>query len=155
MNSDFMKLARREAWKGMSRNEGGPFGAVVVLDGRVISRAHNQVVKTHDPTAHAEILAIRRASKKFGRFDLSDCEIYTTCEPCPMCLAAIYWARIKKFYFGCTKDDAAGIRFDDSRISRAIRGKGKARQISGVPMQRKECLELFEVWKVKKDKTPY
>jgi guanine deaminase len=155
MNSDFMKLARREAWKGMNRNEGGPFGAVVVLDGRVISRAHNQVVKTHDPTAHAEILAIRRASKKFGRFDLSDCEIYTTCEPCPMCLAAMHWARIKKFYFGCTKDDAAGIRFDDNAISRAIMGEGKARQISGVPMQREECLELFEAWKVKKDRTPY
>ena len=155
MNSDFMKLAVREAWKGMSRNKGGPFGAVVVQAGRVISRAHNEVIKSKDPTAHAEVLAIRRASKKLCRFDLSDCEIYATCEPCPMCLAAIHWARIKTFYFGCTKEDAARIEFDDSAIYGAIRGEGKTLPIRGIPLQRTECLELFEAWKAKIDKTPY
>jgi len=155
VNIDFMRLAVREARKGMDGNEGGPFGAVVVLKSRVIGRAHNEVIKSKDPTAHAEILAIRRASKKLGRFELSDCVLYTTCEPCPMCLAAIHWARIKTFYFGCTKEDAARIRFDDSAIYRAIKGDAEAPQIIGIPMQREECLELFEAWKAKKDKTPY
>jgi guanine deaminase len=155
INTNFMRLAVCEAWKGMNGNEGGPFGAAVVLKGRVISRAHNEVLKSKDPTAHAEILAIRRASKKLGRFELSDCIIYTTCEPCPMCLAAIHWAHIKTFYFGCTKEDAARIRFDDSAIYRAIKGDAEAPQIIGIPMQREECLELFEAWEAKKDKTPY
>jgi len=151
----FMLLAVREARKGMNGNEGGPFGAAVVLAGRVISRAHNEVIKSKDPTAHAEILAIRRASKKLGRFDLSDCMIYTTCEPCPMCLAAIHWARIKTFYFGCTKGDASRIGFDDKAIYRAIKGFPKAPRIIGIPIQRDECLELFKAWEAKEDKTPY
>ena len=155
MSTDFMRWAVREAWKGMNGNEGGPFGAAVVLKGRVISRAHNEVIKSKDPTAHAEILAIRRASKKLGRFDLGDCVLYSTCEPCPMCLAAIHWARIKTFYFGCTKSDAALIGFDDKAIYGAIKGDAKAPQIIGIPVQRDECLELFKAWVAKEDKTPY
>ncbi len=155
VKDDFMRVAVREAWKGMNGNEGGPFGAAVVRAGRVISRAHNEVIKTNDPTAHAEILAIRRASRKLGRFDLSDCMIYTTCEPCPMCLAAIHWARIKTFYFGCTKSDAARIGFDDQAIYRAFKGNAKAPGATAIPAQRDECLGLFKAWAAKEDKTPY
>ena len=95
----FMRIALKEAEKGMEKGEGGPFGAVIVKDGEIISKAHNEVLKTNDPTAHAEMVAIRRASKKLGRFNLSDCDIYSTCEPCPMCFSAIHWAKIKKLYF--------------------------------------------------------
>ena len=91
-----------EALKGVRENHGGPFGAVIVKNGEIISKAHNEVIKNNDPTDHAEMMAIREASKKLERFDLSDCELYTSCEPCPMCFAAIHWAKIKKVYYGCT-----------------------------------------------------
>src|SRR5512136_691190 len=109
----FMRMAIREAEKGMRRNEGGPFGAVIVKDGKVVARAHNRVIKTNDPTAHAEVVAIRKATAKLKRFDLSDCEIYASCEPCPMCFAAIHWAKMRTLYFGCSRKDAAAIGFDD------------------------------------------
>jgi len=150
-----MKLAIQEALKGMNANQGGPFGAVLVRNGKIISRAHNQVIKNNDPTAHAEILAIRKASKKLGRFDLSDCEIYTTCEPCPMCLAAIHWAKLKKLYYGCTKKDAARINFDDKFIYEAIRGTAKKQKVKAVQIKREECLRLFSAWSKKKDKVQY
>lgn len=155
MEKDFMKLAIQEALKGMNANQGGPFGAVLVRNGKIISRAHNQVIKNNDPTAHAEILAIRKASKKLGRFDLSDCEIYTTCEPCPMCLAAIHWAKLKKLYYGCTKKDAARINFDDKFIYEAIRGTAKKQKVKAVQIKREECLRLFSAWSKKKDKVQY
>ena len=151
----FMEIAGEEAFKGMTDNEGGPFGAIIVKEGRVIAKGHNQVVITKDPTAHAEIIALRRASKKLGRFDLSDCEIYSTCEPCPMCLAAIYWARIRRIYYGCTKEDAAKIGFADESIDAAIKGKLSLRKLRMVQMERESCLRLFALWEQKPDKVPY
>ena len=150
-----MGMAVNEALKGMTDNEGGPFGAVIVKDGRAVARGHNRVVKTKDPTAHAEIVALRGASKKLGRFDLSDCQIYSTCEPCPMCLAAIYWARISRIYYGCTKEDAARIGFADESIDAAIKGKLSARKLRMISMEREGCLKLFAAWEQKPDKVPY
>jgi guanine deaminase len=151
----FMGMAVNEAFKGMTDNEGGPFGAVIVKDGRAVARGHNRVVKTKDPTAHAEIVALRRASKKLGRFDLSDCQIYSTCEPCPMCLAAIYWARISRIYYGCTKEDAARIGFADESIEAAIKGKLSTRKLRMISMEREGCLKLFAAWEQKPDKVAY
>ena len=111
--SSFLHLAVAAAEKGLAAGDGGPFGAVIVRHGKVVARAHNEVLKNNDPTCHAEIQAIRAASKKLKKFDLSDCEIYSNCEPCPMCLAAICWARIPKLYFGATRNDAAAVGFDD------------------------------------------
>jgi guanine deaminase len=151
----FMEMAVKEGFKGMRDNEGGPFGAVIVKDGRVIAKGHNRVVKTKDPTDHAEIVAIRQASKKLRRFDLSDCEIYSTCEPCPMCLAALYWARIRRIYYGCTKEDAAKIGFADESIDAAIKGKLSPRKLRMISMEREGCLKLFAAWEQKLDKVPY
>lgn len=151
--SHFMKIAIEEACNGVSNNDGGPFGAVIVRDGEIISKAHNEVAKTNDPTAHAEIVAIRKASSKLKRFNLSDCEIYTSCEPCPMCLSAIHWARIKKIYYGCTKEDAAKIGFDDHYIYDAI--KGKEKKLKETQIERNECLKPFKLWESKTDKIQY
>jgi len=150
-----MDLALSEAQKGMDKNEGGPFGAVIVKNGRMIARAHNQVILTNDPTAHAEILAIRKATKKMGRFNLSDCEIYSTCEPCPMCLAAIHWAKMKKLYYSCTRRDAARIGFDDSYIYQVIKGTALKKQVVMKQVSSKKCVPLFKRWEEKKDKVCY
>ena len=139
----------------MDSGDGGPFGAVIVKNGSIISSAHNEVIKTSDPTAHAEVLAIRRASEKLGRFDMSDCIIYSTCEPCPMCFAAIHWARIGTLYYGCDHRDAAEIGFDDKFIYDVIRGKSKEKTLISVQENRDECLELFSIWEKKDDKVPY
>jgi len=152
---EFMTAAVREASRGMNNNEGGPFGAVVVQDGRIIARAHNRVIKTHDPTAHAEVEAIRKASKTLGRFDLSDCFIVSTCEPCPMCLAAIYWAKIRRLYFGCSNKDAARIGFDDRYIYQVLRGEIKGPRLKAIQTERDSCLPPFRAWEVKKDKIRY
>ncbi len=151
----FMDAAVKEAKEGMSKNDGGPFGAVIVKDGDIIASSHNEVISSFDPTAHAEVLAIRRASKILGRFDLSDCEIYSTCEPCPMCFAAIHWAKIKTLYFGCTKIDAADIGFDDKFIYDVIKGETKEKKLFTYPFHRDECLSLFEEWKNKEEKVQY
>ncbi len=150
-----MAMAIREGFRGMDRNEGGPFGAVVVQKGRVVARAHNRVIKTHDPTAHAEILAIRRATKRLGRFDLSDCEVYSTCEPCPMCLAALHWAKVRRVYYGCGQEDAARIGFDERYIYRDRQGKIKKPRLKTIRMERGACLALFKAWIEKKDKVMY
>ena len=157
MRSEFMKAALREARTGVLTNEGGPFGAVIVKDSKIVSRAHNSVVKTNDPTAHAEILAIRKASSKLRRFNLSDCDIYTTSEPCPMCLAAIHWARIPVVYFGCTRTDAAKIGFDDESFYRALEGRARRseKRVRSIQLGRKGCLELFRAWAEKSDKVLY
>ncbi|MCP4134795.1 MAG: nucleoside deaminase [bacterium] len=152
---DFMKIAIEEASKGLRNNEGGPFGAVIVKDGVVIAQAHNEVVKLHDPTAHAEILAIRKASSKLKNFELEDCEIYSTCEPCPMCFAAIHWARIRKLYYGCNREDAGSIGFDDDFIYNVLEGKAKRSWFEMDSIGREECLKLFEEWQKKEDKTRY
>lgn len=151
----FMKTAVKEALKGMRKNDGGPFGAVIVKDGKIIARGHNRVIKTNDPTAHAEIIAIRKAAKKLKRFELSDCEVYSSCEPCPMCLAAIHWAKMKKLYYGCTEEDAAKVGFDDKFIYDAIKGISEKKQVEAVQVDREECLKPFEEWEQKNDKVKY
>jgi len=151
----FIKIAIEEARKGMRSNEGGSFGAVIVRNGKIIARGHNLVIKTNDPTAHAEIVVLRRASAKLKRFDLSDCEIYSSCEPCPMCFSAIHWAKMKKLYFGCTRDDAAKIGFDDKFIYDIIQGKAAKKQVKAVHLDRKDCLNLFKEWQNKNDKKQY
>lgn len=137
MNS-FMKLAIKEARKGMKKGHGGPFGAVLVYDGKVIAKSHNTVLKQKDPTCHAEMNILREASKKFKRFNLSGCEIYTTGQPCKMCEAAINWAKIKKVYFGNTYKDAMNMGFDDER------GNNKGLEIKRIDSE--ETAKLVEEW---------
>ena len=150
-----MKLAVKEAFNGMRTGDGGPFGAVIIKDDEVIAVGHNEVIKTNDPTAHAEIVAIRKATAKLGRFDLSDCEIYSSCEPCPMCFAAIHWAKMKKLYYGATRLDAADIDFDDQYIYDVINKKATREQVTIEPIDREECLEPFKEWSRKIDKVQY
>lgn len=151
-----MKIAIDEAAIGSQNNEGGPFGAVISKNGVIIAQGHNEVLKTNDPTAHAEIVVIRRAATALGKFDLSGCEIHTSCEPCPMCLSAIYWARISKVFYGCTKEDAADIGFDDKAIYDYIRHPEQHQEeLSLIPLDREECMQRFKVWQDKLDKTMY
>ena len=149
-----MGLAVAQAYLGMRKNSGGPFGAVIVRNGRVVAKGHNQVIGTNDPTAHAEIVAIRQAAARLKRFDLSDCEIYLTCEPCPMCLAAIFWANIRTVYFGCTREDAEKIGFRD-KLFYDLLGKKASRTLKRVHLGRRECLGPFREWERKKDKVKY
>ncbi|AFV22325.1 CMP/dCMP deaminase, zinc-binding protein [Methanolobus psychrophilus R15] len=151
----FMQTAIDEGRHGMDHNHGGPFGAVIVKDGNIISKAHNDVLRTNDPTAHAEILAIRQACEVLGSFDLSGCEIYATSEPCPMCLAAIFWARIKTVYFGSDKEEVAKIGFDDSLFYELLKGNGDGSQLNLVNVERDKCMELLERWERKPDKQMY
>ncbi len=153
--NQFMKLAIEEARKGFNSNHGGPFGAVIVKDGEMIANAHNKVLGTNDPTAHAEILAIRKACALLGSHDLSDCEIYSTSEPCPMCFSAIHWSRLKKLHFGTTRDDVAGIGFDDSLIYDILSGKAQVVQMESINADRDSCLGLLEEWNAKPDKVLY
>jgi len=134
---------------------GGPFGAVVARGTEIIAEGANCVTATNDPTAHAEIIAIREACKKIGAFELSGCEIYTSCEPCPMCLGAIYWARPDRVYFGNTAADASDAGFDDSFIYREIPRPHSQRKIPMVPMMREEALEAFRAWQKQVNKVPY
>ncbi|MGB0033870.1 MAG: nucleoside deaminase [Candidatus Acidiferrales bacterium] len=134
---------------------GGPFGAVVVKDGKVIAEGTNTVTTMNDPTAHAEMVALREACKKIGSFELKGCDLYTTCEPCPMCFGAIYWARPARVYFGSTAADATEAGFDDSFIYEEIARPRTARKIPMTPLMREEALAAFRVWKEKSDKTPY
>jgi guanine deaminase len=151
----FMKLVAKEAETGLKKGDGGPFGAIIVKDGKIIAKAHNLVIKTNDPTNHAEIVAIRIASKKLKRFDLSDCEIYSSCEPCPMCFSAIHWAKMKKLHFGCTREDAAKIGFDDKFIYDVILGKSGKKQVKIERLDRDICLVPFMKWSHIKDKKKY
>jgi tRNA(Arg) A34 adenosine deaminase TadA len=134
---------------------GGPFGAVIVKEGKIIARASNSVTLHNDPTAHAEVSAIRKACAALNTFDLSGCEIYTSCEPCPMCLSAIYWARLDKIYYGNTKEDAKNIDFDDSFIYEQIALKPEQRTIPAIPLLREQALKAFKMWKDKEDKIEY
>lgn len=148
----FMKEAIKEAQKGIHNNHGGPFGAVVVKDNKIIGRGHNQVVLNNDPTCHGEIQAIRKASKKLNSFDLSGCEIYTTSEPCPMCLGAILWTNIDKIYYGCNINDAEEIGFRDHIFYEMQKIGFKERVIE---LDREACLNLFFEYKSIKNKTNY
>ena len=149
----WMKIAYDEATEGMLANEGGPFGAVIVKDGEVIATAHNEVLRTNDPTAHAEVNAIRRASKKLDCFDLSDCILYTTCKPCPMCLGAIFWARIGTVYYGATEDDAAKGGFDDRRFYGMLQGEN--RDLVFKQIDHEANAGLFDRWLDKADRQMY
>ena len=151
----FMKEAVNAALKGMNNNEGGPFGCVVVKDGEIVGRGNNKVTSTNDPTAHAEVTAIRDACNNLNSFQLDGCEIYTSCEPCPMCLGAIYWARPDKVYYGSNQIDAANIGFDDEFIYKEIPLPNSERSIPFEQLARKIALEPFNEWAKKEDKTEY
>ncbi len=151
----FMRRAIALAEKGMSLNEGGPFGAVIVKGGKIIAEGYNTVTSSNDPTAHAEVIAIRKACEKLNSFQLEDCTIYTSCEPCPMCLGAIYWARPKRVFYACSKDDASQIGFDDQFIYDEIDKKISERSISFIKILGKEGKLIFDKWEEKEDKTIY
>ena len=136
-------------------NGGGPFGAVIVKEGKVIATGTNRVTQKHDPTAHAEVEAIRKAAKKLGSFHSQGCEIYTSCEPCPMCLGAIYWAHLDRIYYGNTKADAKSIGFDDSFIYDEISLNPQDRHIKTIQLLPEEAIKTFEAWKAKEDKVEY
>ncbi|MBQ1606333.1 MAG: nucleoside deaminase [Bacteroidales bacterium] len=153
-NEKFMRLAIEKSLESVD-NCGGPFGAVVVKDGEVVAVASNSVTIDNDPTAHAEVNAIRMACKKLDTFDLSGCEIYASCEPCPMCLASIYWARIGKLYYANTKVDADKIGFSDSFIYEEFAKPESERSIKVVKMLRNEAIKAFENWEKKEDKIDY
>ena len=145
--NEYMKIAKECAEQGVSKEEGGPFGAVITdKEGNIIAKGNNKVLVSNDPTAHAEVTAIREACKELGTYDLSDCILYTSCEPCPMCLSAIIWANIKEVYYGCTREDAGKIGFRDDAIYEYLEGKNKE-LINLKQMNREECIELFEDYK--------
>ena len=151
----FMKRAIRMAEKGIDANAGGPFGCVIVKDDKIIAEGFNRVTSTNDPTAHAEVVAIRKACRKLKSFQLDDCIIYTSCEPCPMCFGAIYWARPKMVYYACDKKDAAKINFDDQFIYDELEKKIGDRDIQFIRFMRKDAIPVFEKWANKMDKIDY
>ena len=150
-----MRRAIALSLEKMQAGSGGPFGAVIARDGEIIADGWNQVTSTADPTAHAEVVAIRRACQALGRFDLGDCEIYTSCEPCPMCLGAIYWARLRRIWFGNGRADAAAIGFDDDFLYREIPLPIGERSVPTERLLDTEAREAFEAWRRKPDKVPY
>jgi len=150
-----MREAIRLAEDSSRSGRGGPFGCVVVRSGRIIARGENRVTSANDPTAHAEIVAIREACQAVGGFQLADCELYASCEPCPMCLSAIYWARIPKVFYGNTRQDAASIGFDDDFIYGQIPLEPEKRRIEMKPLLRAEAQATFAAWAAKPDKTGY
>lgn len=151
----FMREAIRLSIDSMRAGNGGPFGAVIVKDGKIIARGSNKVTSTNDPTAHAEVVAIREACKELNSFQLDDCEIYTSCEPCPMCLGAIYWARPAKMYYANTKVDAAAIGFDDQFIYEEIDLHLSHRKLPSEQLLNEEALVAFQEWQSMTNKTEY
>ena len=154
MNNKFMKRAIELSVQNVNKG-GGPFGSVIVKDNQIIAEGSNKVTPTNDPTAHGEIVAIREACKKINDFSLKGCELYSTCEPCPMCLSAIYWARIEKIYYANTREDARKIDFDDSLIYSEFQKDIGKRKIPMIQMMRNEALKAFELWDKKTDKVKY
>ena len=154
MKNKFMKRAI-ELSKESINSGGGPFGSVIVRNDKIISEGINRVTVNNDPTAHGEIVAIRNACKELNTFNLSNCSLYSSCEPCPMCMSAIYWSRIGKVYYANTREDAKKIEFDDSFIYSEISKQNKDRSILMEQILRDEALEAFEIWKNKTDKTKY
>ena len=150
-----MREAIALSLNGMKNGEGGPFGCVIVKNGVVIGRGNNRVTSTNDPTAHAEVVAIRDACRHLNSFQLTGCTIYTSCEPCPMCLGAIYWARPDRIVYACTREDAAAIDFDDDFLYKELVAPMLERQIPIVPLLREEGLVVFKEWKNKGDKKAY
>jgi len=154
MKNEFMKKAIDLSVESVNKG-GGPFGCVIVKDGKIVSEGSNKVTSTNDPTAHGEIVAIREACKKINDFNLNGCELYSSCEPCPMCLSAIYWARIDKIYYANTRKDAQKIDFDDSLIYSEFKKNINERKIPMIQMMRSEALKAFELWDKKTDKVKY
>jgi tRNA(Arg) A34 adenosine deaminase TadA len=155
MKSEFMRAAIRLSLEKMRHGEGGPFGAVVVRRGKIVGRGWNRVTSANDPTAHAEVTAIRDACRRLKTFRLDDCEIYASCEPCPMCLAAIYWARVGKIFYAGARRDAAAVGFDDDLISREMTRPVSQRKIPTRQLLRGEALKVFKEWQDKPDKIRY
>ena len=155
MNESFMREAIKLSLENMQKNAGWPFGAVIVKDGKIVGRGRNQVTSTNDPTSHGEVTAIRDACKNLWTFDLSGCEIYTSCEPCPMCYGAISRSRIWKIYYGNTKADAAAIGFDDSAFREDIKKDFTQRNIPVQQLLHDEALAVFKAWTEKQDKIKY
>ncbi|MCX6277222.1 MAG: nucleoside deaminase [Bacteroidetes bacterium] len=152
---EYLNKAFEEAFHSVRNNVGGPFGAVVVKDGRIIGKGGNRVSSTNDPTAHAEIVAIREACNAINSFDLSGSELYTTCEPCPMCLSAIYWANIKQVFFSSTRHQAAEIGFKDNHIYEELSIQPEERKIPFIPVSHNLATQLFREWTEKTDKIAY
>lgn len=150
-----MNQAVQIAFESAQSKNGGPFGAIVVKDGKIVGVGKNSVTSTNDPTAHAEVMAIRNACQNLNTFQLEDCEIYTSCEPCPMCLGAIYWARIKKIYYAATQHDAAKIGFDDQYIYIELAKNKSERSIPMKQLQPEGYLKPFEYWHTTSEKIPY
>lgn len=155
MDNPFMARSIQLSIDNVRSGRGGPFGAVVVKDGSIIAEGANQVTATNDPTAHAEMVAIREACRKLGAFELEACEIYTSCEPCPMCLGAIYWARLSRVYFANADADASRVGFDDSLIYRELALPYSQRKIPMIQMMREEALAAFRAWQNKSNKVEY
>lgn len=155
MREEFMREAIALSLKNMETNAGGPFGAVIVKNGEIVGRWRNKVTSTNDPTAHAEMVAIRDACQNLWNFQLDWCELYTSCEPCPMCLGAIYWARFDKVYYGNTKQDAADINFDDKYIYEELDRPLEKRHLPMQQLLREEAIKVFEKWAEKQDKILY
>ena len=155
LGAEFMRRAIELALEGVRANQGGPFGAVVVKDGAIVGEGFNRVLGSNDPTAHAEVTAIRDACRRLKNFHLDGCELYTSCEPCPMCLAAIYWARIAKVYYGNTRKDAARIQFDDALIYREVAKPISRRMLPMRQLLRAEAAPAFREWQAKADRVRY
>jgi tRNA(Arg) A34 adenosine deaminase TadA len=155
MQNPFMARAIQLSIESVESGRGGPFGAVIVREGKIVAEGTNQVTSRNDPTAHAEVLAIREACAKLGVFELRDCELYTSCEPCPMCFGAIYWARLSRVYFANTAEDAAKIGFDDSFIYAELKHPPSERRIPSIRMMPDEALSGFRAWEQKPNKIPY
>jgi guanine deaminase len=155
MNEAFMREALRLARENVEQAAGGPFGAVVVKDGRIVGRGSNRVTTTLDPTAHAEIVAIREACQGLGTFVLAGCHLYTSCEPCPMCLSAAYWARIERLFYAGTRADAAAAGFDDDFLYREVARPIAERTLVSEPLLREEAAAVFALWQASPDRIPY
>src|SRR5258705_10415476 len=155
MMQEFMRRAIALAMENVSTGSGGPFAAVIAKDGRIIAEGANRVTATNDPTAHAEVVAIREACRKLGDFQLDDWRLYPTCEPCPMCLGAIYWARPARVFYACVAADAAAAGFDDAFIYEELNRTHADRRVPMRQVLREESLEIFSLWKQQKKKTPY
>lgn len=154
-NPEFLRRAIRLATQNVLEGRGGPFGAVIVRDGKIVGEGANSVTTTNDPTAHAEVNAIRAAARALGTFDLGGCEIYTSCEPCPMCLAAAYWARVNVIYYGANAADAAKAGFDDAFLYNELRKDHAARAIPSMQMLSEEAWESFKAWLESPNKIQY
>jgi tRNA(Arg) A34 adenosine deaminase TadA len=154
-SEELMRRAIALSMEKMQGGSGGPFGAVIAREGAVVAEGWNEVTSTNDPTAHAEVVAIRRACAALGRFDLSDCEIFSSCEPCPMCLAAVYWARLRRLHFGNDRVAAAAIGFDDEFLYREVPKPIEARSIPTGPLLADEARAAFDAWAAKPDKVTY